>query len=644
MSTKTFVNGQENGVIAFFNDTEPCAVYVDGERQDNISYVPQEVTGENSVEYSSEYKKNIRTMQIDGNTEQYQKEGTTYPFNLNEWVKTNAPILGMDVNSAETPYIYWETPIPIPTTSKLRLDVQYDSKVLSTDQLNIVIAYSEDDIINRTGSYKVVYPYTEPVFVDQPFYLGAINPSGSINPSDSDMWSKYGYAISSDTIVSFIEDSVPSPYAPSPIQNAGRLLPDEYQEVEYIESTGTQYIDTDVKGGSNIKMQFEGAFKRITGFSSVTGSRNAYLTDANANSFCFFANTGNEDYQYYLTSYKTTDMSANKISVEMSKDGIFFNGVLKHQVAQETWSNDYNITIFAINTAGTIGCGKNHKIYSYKLYESSVLIRNFIPCYRKSDNVIGLYDLVNNVFYTNQGTGTFLKGADVDTSIECVLRGANFHKTLSLPSSVTVDGQEVELRMGGLSTTTNIPYRSHILVDRINNKVFYYEYQKLAIATAGGSRLRILQDVVWFQAGYLGTTDWQARPAICTHFKRTSSTTHNLVRFAHGGRDSIIYISLPLTMFADPTNPTKEEVTAWLQSEADKGTPVTFLTTYAEPIEHILYDKANNITTELGQQILDFVNSTQNATNIIEITSTPSVSNLSVNYAKWGGIPNANNT
>ena len=39
--------------------------------------------------------------------------------------------------------------------------------------------------------------------------------------------------------------------------------------------------------------------------------------------------------------------------------------------------------------------------------DSNVLVRDFIPCYRKSDNVAWLYDLVNNIFYTNSGTWTF---------------------------------------------------------------------------------------------------------------------------------------------------------------------------------------------------------------------------------------------
>ena len=41
-------------------------------------------------------------------------------------------------------------------------------------------------------------------------------------------------------------------------------------------------------------------------------------------------------------------------------------------------------------------------------------IVSLVPCYRKSDNVIGAYDTVTDTFYTNAGTGTFTKGNDVN--------------------------------------------------------------------------------------------------------------------------------------------------------------------------------------------------------------------------------------
>jgi hypothetical protein len=46
----------------------------------------------------------------------------------------------------------------------------------------------------------------------------------------------------------------------------------------------------------------------------------------------------------------------------------------------------------------------------FKIYESGELLHHFVPCYRKSDNKGGLYDLVTATFFTNAGTGEFLYG------------------------------------------------------------------------------------------------------------------------------------------------------------------------------------------------------------------------------------------
>jgi hypothetical protein len=58
-------------------------------------------------------------------------------------------------------------------------------------------------------------------------------------------------------------------------------------------------------------------------------------------------------------------------------------------------------------------CMGTQRTKSCKIYDNNVIIRDFVPCIRKSDNVAGLLDKVNDVFYTNAGTGTFLTGAVV---------------------------------------------------------------------------------------------------------------------------------------------------------------------------------------------------------------------------------------
>lgn len=58
------------------------------------------------------------------------------------------------------------------------------------------------------------------------------------------------------------------------------------------------------------------------------------------------------------------------------------------------------------------GIGK-FKISKFIAKENGSETLNLIPCYRIVDNEIGMYDLVSNTFYTNAGTGTFIKGPDV---------------------------------------------------------------------------------------------------------------------------------------------------------------------------------------------------------------------------------------
>ena len=53
------------------------------------------------------------------------------------------------------------------------------------------------------------------------------------------------------------------------------------------------------------------------------------------------------------------------------------------------------------------------KIFSLDFYDGNSRTIGLIPCYRKSDGAIGMYDTISQTFFTNGGTGTFTKGADV---------------------------------------------------------------------------------------------------------------------------------------------------------------------------------------------------------------------------------------
>ena len=83
-------------------------------------------------------------------------------------------------------------------------------------------------------------------------------------------------------------------------------------------------------------------------------------------------------------------------------------------------SNALSMYLFARNLAGAPNNYISAKIYGVEIVVDGNVVRNLVPCYRIRDNVAGMYDTENGVFYTNKGTGTFTVGSNVsgDEAIE----------------------------------------------------------------------------------------------------------------------------------------------------------------------------------------------------------------------------------
>lgn len=58
--------------------------------------------------------------------------------------------------------------------------------------------------------------------------------------------------------------------------------------------------------------------------------------------------------------------------------------------------------------------GVRAKLKGGKIYVDNILKVDLVPVVRQSDNVAGMYDIINNTFYTNSGTGTFGIGNNVN--------------------------------------------------------------------------------------------------------------------------------------------------------------------------------------------------------------------------------------
>lgn len=204
-------------------------------------------------------------------------------------------------------------------------------------------------------------------------------------------------------------------------------LPDGYQKVEYIASSGTQHIDTRVLASNyekGIHYEFDGV---VTALDSGVSE---YLFGA-LNSGCRSANLELSDsdmrikaivgsgWRYYvpfsLNERFKLKMFANSnepSSTTMSKNDVDALYMASNSIGATAMpsANIYLLRVNGSSAAKSAQC----RIYGFKMYkDDGTPIRNFIPCYRTTDGIVGLYDTVEGVFYTNSGTGVFVKGVDI---------------------------------------------------------------------------------------------------------------------------------------------------------------------------------------------------------------------------------------
>lgn len=88
---------------------------------------------------------------------------------------------------------------------------------------------------------------------------------------------------------------------------------------------------------------------------------------------------------------------------------VYVDGDIKKDTMPDgDWSvNTQSFHVFAARTRHP-----GFKLYTFKLYDGGNLVRDLIPCYRKSDSVIGAYDKISKAFYTSI-YGSFTKGQDI---------------------------------------------------------------------------------------------------------------------------------------------------------------------------------------------------------------------------------------
>ena len=129
---------------------------------------------------------------------------------------------------------------------------------------------------------------------------------------------------------------------------------------------------------------------------------------------CFLVNGYvRHDYNTSQTQLSVKAEVGKIYEIYANKNVLTVNGV-SHTAEQAEFTATKSMCLGACDGYDTgVGNYLHGRIYYAKIYDNGTLVRDLVPCYRKSDGVIGMYDKVNHIFYQNAGTGTFGKGEDI---------------------------------------------------------------------------------------------------------------------------------------------------------------------------------------------------------------------------------------
>ena len=200
-------------------------------------------------------------------------------------------------------------------------------------------------------------------------------------------------------------------------------IPDEYQLVEYLESSGTQWLQIDLYNEHGFDCTFQrinfisASYSMLVGVNPVNLSYTQYARSINLSRLGFYP--------------EGPDFSVNIAGI--------------HKIRLYTISGDQKVyvddTLIGSSSAtyqyGTEGAGgytspkikvlgdyrpPTVQIYGNIIFTDTInenTVENLFPVYRKSDSKPGMHDIVTNTFFTNRGTGEFTVGNPISWEDYC---------------------------------------------------------------------------------------------------------------------------------------------------------------------------------------------------------------------------------
>lgn len=193
-----------------------------------------------------------------------------------------------------------------------------------------------------------------------------------------------------------------------------------YTKLQYITFNGKEYIDTEyiANGATHVNMYCKIAPQLEKTTFPIFGARK----DTNSKSFTLWRLQTTSIRYDYNTYNKTSNSYAlgpgSSYEIDANRGTLLVQGSMQYNYAKSTFSCEDSMKIGAVRSSDGHGGVEidarrfKGNISWFKIWDNDILVRDYIPV-RTADGSVGLWDLVEDKFYGNAGTGSFVAGPEI---------------------------------------------------------------------------------------------------------------------------------------------------------------------------------------------------------------------------------------
>lgn len=186
------------------------------------------------------------------------------------------------------------------------------------------------------------------------------------------------------------------------------------KEITYLESSGTQYIDTGLTGGTNAEYEIRcQVLNTSDNWDILFGSKaNSSVSAQGVPKLYYHSTNGGRvgATTIWKGSAQNIQLLLNTVyninTLSFKGGGLYVDDTLKYDLQAQYGFGNKNFWIFADPEETNYKI--NMRLYYAKIWLEGTLVRDFIPV--RVGQVGYLYDKVNGVLYGNSGTGNFILG------------------------------------------------------------------------------------------------------------------------------------------------------------------------------------------------------------------------------------------